>query len=85
MDYGTDNLENLPNGICVYRLLPDKYWVSSIRIGPLHYSQCDETKELAISALFKYMKEQRLQFEDRLKHDIERLETLKVFLATEHS
>ena len=80
-----DNAEYLPNGIHVHRLLFDEShpWIASIRIGPWYYCQGGKTKDEAISALFEYMRRMKLGFEDSLKRDIDRLETLNKFLETE--
>lgn len=90
-----DDAEDLPNGIHVHRqvmfscLCPESDrefpWISSIRIGPWHYSQRGETKDKAISNLFEYMRRMKLDFENYLQRDIERLKTLNEFLETENS
>lgn len=75
--------ETLPNGIYVRRLPGDTLWIASINIGPWHYSQGGETKDLAIQNIFSYMKRLKIDFTNYLRRDIERLHTLHKFLETE--
>jgi len=80
-----DNAEYLPNGIHVHRLLFDEPlpWIASISIGPWYYCQGGETKDKAISTLFEYMRKKKLEFEDNLKRNVDKLNTLNKFLETE--
>jgi uncharacterized protein (DUF2164 family) len=79
------NGEYLPNGIHVHKLNVDEAypWIASIRIGPWYYCQGGEDRESAIEALFKHMNSIKVEFEDRLHRDQERLDTLLMFLKTE--
>lgn len=89
------NEETLPNGIQVRRETifsggwsdgDDEIepWIASINIGPWHYSERGKNKEYAIKKLFQYMKHLKVDFEDQLKRDTERLHTLNKFLETEN-
>lgn len=80
-----DKGETLPNGIHVHKLNVDdpKPWIASIRIGPWYYCQGGSEKEEAVDALFVYMKKMKVDFEEHLAMQIERLKTLNEFLATE--
>ena len=79
------NGEYLSNGIHVHKLNVDEAspWIASIRIGPWYYCQNGTDKQSSIEALFKHMNVVKKEFEDRLKHDQERLDTLLAFLKTE--
>jgi len=79
------NGEYLHNGIHVHKLNVDEAqpWIASIRIGPWYYCQGGHDRDSAIEALFKHMNNIKVEFEDRLERDKERLNILLEFIKTE--
>ncbi len=87
LDEGT-----LPNGVCVHRQLnltnhygDDSFhdeWLAQIHLLDWHYSHGGDTKNEAISNLYRYMESQIDNYKQIIKVNQARLDALTEFLQT---